>query len=173
MYSRYGSKKFSPSTRHLVIAPFTLGRRQTDRQNRLSCSLCRFRLKVASKPGLFRGAGQIGGSISLPDYSAIGRRVAEREGFEPPIRLPVCRISSAVHSTTLPPLREVKSLSGPAVFSGGATAKQGFTPDRCGDRCAGVPGAYSSRPSLRSSEYGPPPRSAMAKHNNPHSNTYS
>ena len=32
------------------------------------------------------------------------RRLAEREGFEPPIRLPVCRISSAVHSTTLPPL---------------------------------------------------------------------
>ena len=32
--------------------------------------------------------------------------LAEREGFEPPIRLPVCRISSAVHSTTLPPLRE-------------------------------------------------------------------
>ena len=31
--------------------------------------------------------------------------MAEREGFEPPIRLPVCRISSAVHSTTLPPLR--------------------------------------------------------------------
>ena len=33
------------------------------------------------------------------------KAVAEREGFEPPIRLPVCRISSAVHSTTLPPLR--------------------------------------------------------------------
>ncbi len=31
--------------------------------------------------------------------------LAEREGFEPPIRLPVCRISSAVHSTALPPLR--------------------------------------------------------------------
>ena len=30
--------------------------------------------------------------------------VAEREGFEPPIRLPVCRISSAVLSTTQPPL---------------------------------------------------------------------
>jgi hypothetical protein len=30
--------------------------------------------------------------------------MAERGGFEPPIRLPVCRISSAVHSTTLPPL---------------------------------------------------------------------
>src|SRR6202020_2276252 len=31
--------------------------------------------------------------------------LAEREGFEPPIRLPVCRISSAVLSTTQPPLR--------------------------------------------------------------------
>ena len=31
--------------------------------------------------------------------------MAERGGFEPPIRLPVCRISSAVHSTTLPPLQ--------------------------------------------------------------------
>ena len=30
---------------------------------------------------------------------------AEREGFEPPIRLPVCRISSAVLSTTQPPLQ--------------------------------------------------------------------
>ena len=33
--------------------------------------------------------------------------MAEREGFEPPMELPPCRISSAVHSTTLPPLREV------------------------------------------------------------------
>src|SRR5215472_4485797 len=31
--------------------------------------------------------------------------LAEREGFEPPIRLPVCRISSAVLSTTQPPLQ--------------------------------------------------------------------
>src|SRR5215470_6031701 len=30
--------------------------------------------------------------------------LAEREGFEPPVRLPVRRISSAVRSTTLPPL---------------------------------------------------------------------
>ncbi len=35
------------------------------------------------------------------------RDLAERQGFEPWIRSPVCRISSAVHSTTLPPLREV------------------------------------------------------------------
>lgn len=31
--------------------------------------------------------------------------MADREGFEPPIPLRVCRISSAVHSTTLPPVR--------------------------------------------------------------------
>src|SRR5690606_16055144 len=31
--------------------------------------------------------------------------LAERGGFEPPIELPLCRISSAVHSTALPPLR--------------------------------------------------------------------
>jgi hypothetical protein len=30
--------------------------------------------------------------------------LAEREGFEPPIGLPLYRISSAAHSTTLPPL---------------------------------------------------------------------
>ena len=31
--------------------------------------------------------------------------MAEREGFEPPMELPPCRISSAVLSTTQPPLR--------------------------------------------------------------------
>src|SRR5580704_478958 len=40
--------------------------------------------------------------------------LAEREGFEPPIRLPVCRISSAVLSTTQPPLREVAT--GPIMY---------------------------------------------------------
>src|SRR4029077_3643179 len=33
------------------------------------------------------------------------KALAEREGFEPPIPLRVCRISSAVLSTTQPPLR--------------------------------------------------------------------
>src|ERR1700721_2199895 len=36
--------------------------------------------------------------------SPLGRRVAEREGFEPPIGLHLSRISSGGHSTTLPPL---------------------------------------------------------------------
>jgi hypothetical protein len=35
--------------------------------------------------------------------------MAEREGFEPPMELPPCRISSAVHSTTLPSLREIET----------------------------------------------------------------
>ena len=34
--------------------------------------------------------------------------LAEREGFEPPIGLHLCRISSAVHSTTLPPLQAIE-----------------------------------------------------------------
>ena len=45
--------------------------------------------------------------------------MAEREGFEPPIGLHLCRISSAVHSTTLPPLHiagnEPVALRGPLV----------------------------------------------------------
>ncbi len=34
-----------------------------------------------------------------------GENLAEREGFEPPIPVKVCLISSQVHSTALPPLR--------------------------------------------------------------------
>ena len=39
-------------------------------------------------------------------------RNAERQGFEPWIQSPVCRISSAVQSTTLPPLQYVKRTVG-------------------------------------------------------------
>ncbi|CCV10877.1 hypothetical protein MESS4_260005 [Mesorhizobium sp. STM 4661] len=42
---------------------------------------------------------------SLREVGFSKARVAEREGFEPPMGLHPCRISSAVHSTTLPPLR--------------------------------------------------------------------
>ena len=38
----------------------------------------------------------------------VSEKLAEREGFEPPMPLRACRISSAVHSTTLPPLRLMK-----------------------------------------------------------------
>src|SRR5262245_29859769 len=43
--------------------------------------------------------------------------LAEREGFEPPVRLPVLRISSAARSTTLPPLRKPWRLVGEALAS--------------------------------------------------------
>src|ERR1700720_4707703 len=66
------------------------------------------------------------GSISLRTIFPKGQRVAEREGFEPPIRLPVCRISSAVHSTTLPPLHRSYAACGRgALFSQGFAATQG------------------------------------------------
>jgi hypothetical protein len=45
----------------------------------------------------------LGAAIILFIYQLV--IVAEREGFEPPIPLRVCRISSAVLSTTQPPLR--------------------------------------------------------------------
>ena len=49
--------------------------------------------------------------------------MAEREGFEPPIGLHLCRISSAVHSTTLPPLQAPKRAAcRPAV---GASSRRG------------------------------------------------
>lgn len=48
--------------------------------------------------------------------------MAEREGFEPPMELPPCRISSAVQSTTLPPLREVEHALPRLVETGGLMA---------------------------------------------------
>ena len=51
--------------------------------------------------------------IHVNDFNKIGWQMAEREGFEPPVELPPRRISSAVHSTTLPPLREVRGRGRP------------------------------------------------------------
>lgn len=55
--------------------------------------------------------------------------MAEREGFEPPIGLHLCRISSAVHSTTLPPLLKAPCRSRAPVVGGvnrrGWRARQG------------------------------------------------
>ena len=39
------------------------------------------------------------------------KMLAEREGFEPSVLLLVRLISSQVHSTTLPPLRDVRNYS--------------------------------------------------------------
>src|SRR6202158_2426795 len=56
--------------------------------------------------------------------------LAEREGFEPPIRLPVCRISSAVLSTAQPPLRGAEggvfeNPAAPGLCNEAAGARQG------------------------------------------------
>jgi hypothetical protein len=57
--------------------------------------------------------------VSGPDLGGL----AEREGFEPPIGLHLCRISSAVRSTTLPPLQAPKRVeSSPSV---GASSRRG------------------------------------------------
>lgn len=57
-------------------------------------------------------------------------KLAEREGFEPPIGLHLCRISSAVHSTTLPPLLKAPSKEhgpcGSGVNRRGWRARQGL-----------------------------------------------
>ena len=42
--------------------------------------------------------------VTLKKYQSNQWNLAERVGFEPTLRLPVNRISSAAHSTTLPPL---------------------------------------------------------------------
>ena len=58
--------------------------------------------QAPAKPKLnlrcYRGLAAFSGIVMMDE-------VAEREGFEPPVELPPRRISSAVHSTTLPPLR--------------------------------------------------------------------
>ena len=60
----------------------------------------------------------------------LSQLMAEREGFEPPIGLHLCRISSAVHSTTLPPLLKAPSKEqgpcGSGVNRRGWRARQGL-----------------------------------------------
>ena len=53
---------------------------------------------------MVRGLGQLHHPISGFETDIL----AERVGFEPTVRLPVRLISSQVHSTTLPPLRDQK-----------------------------------------------------------------
>ena len=63
--------------------------------------------------------------------------LAEREGFEPPIRLPVCRISSAVHSTALPPLRGAER---------GVLQKKPAVPDLCNEAVGARQGGRAGGP---------------------------
>jgi hypothetical protein len=49
--------------------------------------------------------------------------LAEREGFEPSVVLPLRLISSQVHSTTLPPLRVRFRLSKPVFYQADSVSK--------------------------------------------------
>ncbi|SOR26667.1 protein of unknown function [Methylorubrum extorquens] len=57
--------------------------------------------------------------------------MAERGGFEPPMGLHPCRISSAVHSTALPPLRRGVVSTRSALARGGPAHKPAL--QRMGD----------------------------------------
>src|SRR6478735_11358408 len=64
-----------------------------------------------SRPACSRSSG-MARAVEIPKTNMrTAKSVAEREGFEPPIPLRVCRISSAVLSTTQPPLRSPKPAS--------------------------------------------------------------
>ncbi len=68
------------------------------------------KLTFAERLSYCRKSGFRTPEIALPFKALAGfregqNRMAERGGFEPPILLRVCRISSAVHSAALPPLR--------------------------------------------------------------------
>ena len=61
-----------------------------------------------ASPPLRRGSS----SLSSLENQSFKGPMADREEFEPPIPLRVCRISSAVHSTSLPPVRGRSGRSG-------------------------------------------------------------
>ncbi len=95
---------------------YVRSRSSADRQNHLCancssaltpCSPLLALLKIAAdRPrSTTSRAGNLVTTNFLEDQRVILIAMAERGGFEPPIRLPVCRISSAVLSTTQPPLR--------------------------------------------------------------------
>jgi hypothetical protein len=49
-------------------------------------------------------------------WTTLDQLLAEREGFEPPIPVKVCLISSQVHSTALPSLRALFSITYDTIF---------------------------------------------------------
>ena len=67
---------------------------------------------------------RLGRKIGYARRSQFCSEVAEREGFEPPVRLHVLRISSAARSTTLPPLRGRQRRVSLAARSAGRLARR-------------------------------------------------
>ena len=67
---------------------------------------------------------RLGRKIGYARRSQFCSELAEREGFEPPVRLHVLRISSAARSTTLPPLRGRQRRVSLAARSAGRLARR-------------------------------------------------
>jgi hypothetical protein len=70
-------------------------------------------------------------------FSRVFDGVAEREGFEPPIGLHLCRISSAVHSTTLPPLLKAPNQAEAVRGRGRVLGEDGGPDKRITDKIGG------------------------------------
>ena len=74
---------------------------------------------LCKKPRVVRGSERLTTQLSeLEDLV-----LAEREGFEPSVVLPLRVISSQVHSTTLPPLRVRFRLSKPVFYQADSVSK--------------------------------------------------
>ena len=89
-------------------AKLQLGRRMVARSPMLRLERRAHRGKISSGrlPGVGVGHEQLLSRTREATPASDGKEVAERVGFEPTVRLPVRRISSAVLSTTQPPLRD-------------------------------------------------------------------
>ena len=100
------------SSRSLQLRECTR-RRAVD--NALQSAPFRFLYRQTNRSFLFRA--QVAASIgqSSFDFRSAKRKLAERGGFEPPVRLPVHMISNHAHSTTLSPLHGADDLRPKAV----------------------------------------------------------
>ncbi len=74
-------------------------RNNRNNRNRSDLSVSVAKNQTGGKSGATDDGSETSAIIHSPK-----KLLAEREGFEPPMPLRACRISSAVHSTTLPPL---------------------------------------------------------------------
>ena len=83
--------------------------------------------------GSTKARSSAGYKVSRQPETSAGGFVAERVGFEPTVRLPVRRISSAVLSTTQPPLRSRRMPPGRRLRSGAGSSSG---PVHCLDRQA-------------------------------------
>ncbi len=100
--SRTGSTRVGARRKYLIQTTFN-GQKMT---GALARNFVTHRTQVQFELLSVFGAAPVSSlSYSVNKINLLQMIMAEREGFEPPMPSQACRISSAVHSTTLPPLR--------------------------------------------------------------------